>query len=76
MCVCLCKYIYVYVYVNDIVCTVVVVSGDDGSSEEAGSDSVLAFAASPSGQLLALTDDSKRLVLFTCEGSWCHVSTR
>ncbi|XP_075886544.1 tRNA (guanine-N(7)-)-methyltransferase non-catalytic subunit wdr4 isoform X2 [Nelusetta ayraudi] len=51
-------------------------SGDGGGPDEAGSDSVLAFAASPSGKLLALTDDSKRLVLLNCESSWRHVSTR
>lgn len=61
---------------KQIVLTVVVSSGDGGGSEEAGSDNVLAFAASPSGKLLALTDDSKRLVLLTCEASWRHVSTR
>lgn len=54
----------------------VVPSGDGRGPEEAESDSVLAFAASPSGKLLALTDDSKRLVLLTCEASWRHVSTR
>lgn len=61
---------------KQIVFTVVVPSSDGGGPEEAGSDSVLAFAASPSGKLLALTDDSKRLVLLNCESSWRHVSTR
>lgn len=61
---------------KQIVFTVVVSDSDGGGPEEAGSDSVLAFAASPSGKLLALTDDSKRLVLLNCESSWHHVSTR
>lgn len=51
-------------------------SSDGGPSEETGSDKVLAFAASPSGKLLALTDDTKRLVLFSCEPSWHCVSVR
>uniref|UniRef100_A0A3Q3XGJ3 Uncharacterized protein n=1 Tax=Mola mola TaxID=94237 RepID=A0A3Q3XGJ3_MOLML len=49
---------------------------DGSASEEAGSDKVLAFTTSSSGRLLALTDDSKRLVLLTCEPSWRHISTR
>ncbi|TNN03684.1 hypothetical protein fugu_000713 [Takifugu bimaculatus] len=49
---------------------------DSGAAEETGSDRVLAFCTSPSGKLLALTDDSKRLVLFTCEPSWRCISTR
>lgn len=65
-----------FFFSKHIVFTVVVSSGDGGGSEEAGSDTVLAFAASPSGKLLALTDDSKRLVLLACESSWRHVSTR
>uniref|UniRef100_A0A3Q4BUB5 Uncharacterized protein n=1 Tax=Mola mola TaxID=94237 RepID=A0A3Q4BUB5_MOLML len=52
------------------------VSSDGSASEEAGSDKVLAFTTSSSGRLLALTDDSKRLVLLTCEPSWRHISTR
>ncbi|XP_030580289.1 tRNA (guanine-N(7)-)-methyltransferase non-catalytic subunit wdr4 isoform X2 [Archocentrus centrarchus] len=51
-------------------------SSDGGPSEETGSDKVLAFAVSPSGKLLALTDDTKRLVLFSCEPSWHCVSIR
>lgn len=47
-----------------------------GSAEETGSDRILAFSASPSGTLLALTDDNKRLVLFSCEPSWRCISTR
>ncbi|XP_071341437.1 tRNA (guanine-N(7)-)-methyltransferase non-catalytic subunit wdr4 isoform X2 [Trachinotus anak] len=49
---------------------------DGGASEETGSDRVLAFAVSPSGKLLALTDDTKRLVLFNCEPSWQCISVR
>ncbi|XP_008277658.1 tRNA (guanine-N(7)-)-methyltransferase non-catalytic subunit wdr4-like [Stegastes partitus] len=45
-----------------------------GATEETGSDTVLAFAVSPSGKLVALTDDTKRLVLFSCEPSWRCVS--
>ncbi|XP_068602734.1 tRNA (guanine-N(7)-)-methyltransferase non-catalytic subunit wdr4 isoform X2 [Brachionichthys hirsutus] len=51
-------------------------SGDGDASEETGSDKVLAFAVAPSGTLLALTDDNKRLVLFRCEPSWRRISTR
>ncbi|XP_033990205.1 tRNA (guanine-N(7)-)-methyltransferase non-catalytic subunit wdr4 isoform X1 [Trematomus bernacchii] len=51
-------------------------NGDGGASEETGSDKVLAFAVSPSGKLVALTDDSKRLVLFYCEPSWQCISIR
>ncbi|XP_063353228.1 tRNA (guanine-N(7)-)-methyltransferase non-catalytic subunit wdr4 [Pelmatolapia mariae] len=51
-------------------------NSDGGSSEETGSDKVLAFAVSPSGKLLALTDDTKRLVLFSCEPSWHCISIR
>ncbi|XP_011471936.2 tRNA (guanine-N(7)-)-methyltransferase non-catalytic subunit WDR4 isoform X1 [Oryzias latipes] len=49
--------------------------GDD-TSEETGNDEVLAVATSASGKLLALTDDTKRLVLFGCEPSWRCISTR
>ncbi|KAM9347485.1 tRNA (guanine-N(7)-)-methyltransferase non-catalytic subunit wdr4 isoform 2-T2 [Symphorus nematophorus] len=51
-------------------------NSDGGGSEETGSDKVLAFTASPSGKLAALTDDNKRLVLFQCEPTWRCVSTR
>uniref|UniRef100_UPI0037E91C71 tRNA (guanine-N(7)-)-methyltransferase non-catalytic subunit wdr4 n=1 Tax=Semicossyphus pulcher TaxID=241346 RepID=UPI0037E91C71 len=51
-------------------------SSDGGTSEETGSDKVLAFNVSPSGKLVALTDDNKRLVLFHCEPSWKCVSIR
>nr|XP_057938493.1 tRNA (guanine-N(7)-)-methyltransferase non-catalytic subunit wdr4 [Doryrhamphus excisus] len=49
---------------------------DNSLAEETESDKVLAFTISPSGKLLALTDDSKRLVLFRCEHSWQCVSIR
>nr|XP_046259694.1 tRNA (guanine-N(7)-)-methyltransferase non-catalytic subunit wdr4 isoform X2 [Scatophagus argus] len=52
------------------------VISDDGASEETGSDKILTFAVSPSGKLLALTDDNKRLVLFHCEPSWRCISVR
>ena len=52
------------------------VLSDSGASEETGSDKVLAFAVSPSGKLVVLTDDSKRLVLFRCEDSWKLISVR
>nr|XP_040058035.1 LOW QUALITY PROTEIN: tRNA (guanine-N(7)-)-methyltransferase non-catalytic subunit wdr4 [Gasterosteus aculeatus aculeatus] len=51
-------------------------SSDAGASEEVGRDKVLAFAVSSSGKLVALTDDSKRLVLFRCEPSWQCISIR
>uniref|UniRef100_A0A8P4KP71 WD repeat domain 4 n=1 Tax=Dicentrarchus labrax TaxID=13489 RepID=A0A8P4KP71_DICLA len=47
-----------------------------GAPEETGSDRVLAFTASPSGKLVALTDDNKRLVLLHCEPSWRCISVR
>ncbi|KAA8588458.1 hypothetical protein FQN60_001652, partial [Etheostoma spectabile] len=51
-------------------------NSDGGASEETGSDKVLAFTVSTSGKLVALTDDSKRLVLFRCEPSWQCISIR
>uniref|UniRef100_A0A1A8H6Q5 WD repeat domain 4 n=1 Tax=Nothobranchius korthausae TaxID=1143690 RepID=A0A1A8H6Q5_9TELE len=51
-------------------------NSNDGSTEETGSDEVLAIAVSSSGKLVALTDDTKRLVLFECEPSWRCISTR
>ncbi|XP_062258442.1 tRNA (guanine-N(7)-)-methyltransferase non-catalytic subunit wdr4 isoform X1 [Platichthys flesus] len=51
-------------------------NSDDGALEEMGSDTVLAFTVSPSGNLVALTDDTKRLVLFHCEPSWQCISIR
>ncbi|KAM9850975.1 tRNA (guanine-N(7)-)-methyltransferase non-catalytic subunit wdr4 [Aulostomus maculatus] len=51
-------------------------NSDGATSEDTGGDRVLAFAVSPSGKLLALTDDSKRLLLFQCQPSWRCISTR
>ncbi|KAM7407951.1 hypothetical protein PAMA_003611 [Pampus argenteus] len=51
-------------------------NSDAGASEETGSDKVLAFTVSPSGKLVALTDDTKRLVLFHCGDSWQRISIR
>lgn len=52
------------------------VSSVDCASEETGNDRVITFTVSHSGKLLALTDDTKRLVLFHCESSWECVSIR
>ncbi|CAL8240812.1 unnamed protein product [Merluccius merluccius] len=49
---------------------------DDGGADETGNDRILAVAVSPSGRLAALTDDSKRLVLFRCDCPWQCISTR
>lgn len=51
-------------------------NSDGSTSEETGSDKILAFTVSPSGKLVALTDDNKRLVLFHCEPSWQCISIR
>ncbi|XP_028249261.1 tRNA (guanine-N(7)-)-methyltransferase non-catalytic subunit wdr4 [Parambassis ranga] len=51
-------------------------NSDGGASEETGSDEVLAFAVSPSGKLVAMTDDTKRLVLFVCDPLWQCISIR
>ncbi|KAI3356611.1 hypothetical protein L3Q82_017815, partial [Scortum barcoo] len=51
-------------------------NSDGGASEETGSDKVLAFTVSPSGKLVALTDNNKRLVLFCSEPSWERISIR
>lgn len=51
-------------------------SSDGDASEDTRSDGILAFAVSSSGKLMALTDDSKRLVIFRCEPSWHCVSVR
>ncbi|XP_061578980.1 tRNA (guanine-N(7)-)-methyltransferase non-catalytic subunit wdr4 isoform X2 [Cololabis saira] len=48
---------------------------DGGSSEEAGSDNILALVVSPSGKLVALTDDNKRLLVFQRD-PWRCISTR
>ncbi|XP_074714522.1 tRNA (guanine-N(7)-)-methyltransferase non-catalytic subunit WDR4 isoform X3 [Strix uralensis] len=50
--------------------------GQDGKATDKGSDDILAFAFSPSGDYFALTDDSKRLVLFHTKPSWECVSVR
>ncbi|CAM9631552.1 unnamed protein product [Bubo scandiacus] len=50
--------------------------GQDGKLTDKGSDDILAFAFSPSGDYFALTDDSKRLVLFHTKPSWECVSVR
>lgn len=47
-----------------------------GGSEDKGNDKILASAISPSGKLFALTDDTKRLVLFQCDASCQCISTR
>ncbi|XP_051939012.1 tRNA (guanine-N(7)-)-methyltransferase non-catalytic subunit wdr4 [Hippocampus zosterae] len=49
---------------------------DNSLAGTTGSDVILAFRISPSGKLVALTDDSKRLVLLQYEHSWQCVSTR
>ncbi|CAL8387418.1 unnamed protein product [Gadus morhua 'NCC'] len=49
---------------------------DDGGADETGHDVILAVAVSPTGRLAALTDDSKRLVLFRCDSPWQCISTR
>nr|XP_021142169.1 tRNA (guanine-N(7)-)-methyltransferase non-catalytic subunit WDR4 isoform X2 [Columba livia] len=50
--------------------------GQDGKQTDKGSDDILAFALSPSGDYFALTDDSKRLILFRTTPSWECVSVR
>ncbi|XP_043928165.1 tRNA (guanine-N(7)-)-methyltransferase non-catalytic subunit WDR4 [Protopterus annectens] len=45
-------------------------------SEDKGSDNILAFAFSASGTYFALTDDSKRLILFHVKPSWECISVR
>ncbi|NWX00422.1 WDR4 methyltransferase, partial [Caloenas nicobarica] len=50
--------------------------GQDGKQTDKGSDDILAFALSPSGDYFALTDDSKRLILFRTTPSWECVSIR
>uniref|UniRef100_A0A3B5R389 WD repeat domain 4 n=1 Tax=Xiphophorus maculatus TaxID=8083 RepID=A0A3B5R389_XIPMA len=45
-------------------------------NKDTGSDTVLAFAVSSSGKLMAITDDTKRLILFQCEPSWHCISIR
>ncbi|XP_065533110.1 tRNA (guanine-N(7)-)-methyltransferase non-catalytic subunit WDR4 [Lathamus discolor] len=50
--------------------------GQDGKQTDKGSDDILAFAFSPSGDYFALTDDNKRLILFCTKPSWKCVSIR
>ncbi|KFV13729.1 tRNA (guanine-N(7)-)-methyltransferase non-catalytic subunit WDR4, partial [Pterocles gutturalis] len=50
--------------------------GQDGKPADKGSDDILAFAFSPSGDYFALTDDSKRLILFHTKPSWECISIR
>ncbi|NXT76231.1 WDR4 methyltransferase, partial [Zapornia atra] len=50
--------------------------GQDGKPTDKGTDDILAFAFSPSGDYFALTDDSKRLILFRTKPSWECVSIR
>ncbi|XP_033864093.3 tRNA (guanine-N(7)-)-methyltransferase non-catalytic subunit wdr4 [Acipenser ruthenus] len=50
--------------------------GDDGGSEEKGSDKILAFTFSSSGQYFSLTDDNKRLILFRTKPIWKCLSIR
>ncbi|CDR01091.1 unnamed protein product, partial [Oncorhynchus mykiss] len=75
-CVCVCHQATVfkgYDFTRNVLIPFILVS--DGS-EETGSDKILAFAVSSSAKLVALTDDTKRLVLFRCEPSWQVISTR
>ncbi|NXP16442.1 WDR4 methyltransferase, partial [Scytalopus superciliaris] len=50
--------------------------GQDGKATDKGTDDILAFAFSPSGDYFALTDDNKRLILFRTKPSWECVSVR
>ncbi|KAM8820411.1 tRNA (guanine-N(7)-)-methyltransferase non-catalytic subunit WDR4 [Eudromia elegans] len=50
--------------------------GQDGHPADKGSDDILAFAFSLSGNYFALTDDNKRLILFHTKPSWECVSVR
>ncbi|KAJ7420042.1 tRNA (guanine-N(7)-)-methyltransferase non-catalytic subunit WDR4 [Willisornis vidua] len=50
--------------------------GQDGKATDKGTDDILAFAFSPSGDYFALTDDNKRLILFHTKPSWECVSIR
>lgn len=52
------------------------VFSNKGASEDTKSDDILAFTVSPSGKLVALADNCKRVVLFHCEHSWKCVSIR
>ncbi|NXL83828.1 WDR4 methyltransferase, partial [Alectura lathami] len=50
--------------------------GQDGQPTDKGSDNILAFAFSLSGDYFVLTDDNKRLILFRTKPSWECVSVR
>uniref|UniRef100_A0A8B9Q972 WD repeat domain 4 n=1 Tax=Apteryx owenii TaxID=8824 RepID=A0A8B9Q972_APTOW len=50
--------------------------GQDGQPADKGSDDILAFAFSSSGNYFALTDDNKHLILFHTKPSWECVSVR
>ncbi|XP_052530217.1 tRNA (guanine-N(7)-)-methyltransferase non-catalytic subunit WDR4 [Tympanuchus pallidicinctus] len=50
--------------------------GQDGQPADKGSDNILAFAFSPSGDYFVLTDDNKQLILFRTKPSWECVSIR
>ncbi|KAM6140981.1 LOW QUALITY PROTEIN: tRNA (guanine-N(7)-)-methyltransferase non-catalytic subunit WDR4 [Pterocles gutturalis] len=50
-------------------------AGQDGKPADKGSDDIR-FAFSPSGDYFALTDDSKRLILFHTKPSWECISIR
>lgn len=48
----------------------------DRQPTDKGSDDILAFAFSPSGDYFVLTDDNKRLILFRTKPSWECISIR
>uniref|UniRef100_A0A8B9DMG9 WD repeat domain 4 n=1 Tax=Anser cygnoides TaxID=8845 RepID=A0A8B9DMG9_ANSCY len=48
----------------------------DGQPTDKGSDDILAFAFSSSGDYFVLTDDNKRLILFRTKPSWECISIR
>ncbi|XP_053560584.1 tRNA (guanine-N(7)-)-methyltransferase non-catalytic subunit wdr4-like [Bombina bombina] len=50
--------------------------GQDAAVDSSGSDRILAAAFSPNGGFFAVTDDSKRLVVFRTQPSWEKVSVR
>ncbi|POI34690.1 hypothetical protein CIB84_001559 [Bambusicola thoracicus] len=50
--------------------------GQDRQPADKGSDNILAFAFSPSGDYFVLTDDNKHLILFRTKPSWECISIR
>ena len=48
----------------------------DKQPADKGSDNILAFAFSPSGDYFVLTDDNKHLILFRTKPSWECISIR